>query len=194
MATEDADGTANTWSLNSYAICTSGPHRTSTSQYSPYDSATQKAVTVRCPAGQVTTGAGGSATGLNGGQLVVDDAYPSADLTKVTVDTFEAQSGVTDNWWAIAYARCGDPLPGLERVSAVSATDSAVSKSVTATCPAGKKVVGTGHEINNGKGQVVLDDVVPSQDLTSVRVEAFEDQDGTTNPWSVTAHAVCATP
>jgi hypothetical protein len=81
---------------------------------------------------------------------------------------------------------------GQQRIAATSPTDSASPKSVTATCPSGQRVIGTGHELANGRGQVLLDDVIPSADLTSVRVEAFEDQDGTTNPWSVTAYAICA--
>ncbi|TDD58898.1 hypothetical protein E1263_17090 [Kribbella antibiotica] len=192
QADEDADGTTADWGLTSYAICTSGPHRESLSQFSPYNSSSEKLLTVACPAGTVTTSAGAAAS--DGGSLVLDDAIPSADLTTVTVDVFEAQAGRTDSWPASASARCGTPLPGLQRVAATSPTDSATNKSVTATCPADKKVVGTGHEIINGKGQVLLDDVVPSADLTSVRAEAFEDQDGTPNNWSITAYAVCATP
>lgn len=190
QADEDADGTAADWSLTSFAICTSGPWRESVNQFSPYNSSTEKLVTTRCPAGTVTTSAGASAS--DGGNLILDDAVPSADLTSVTVDVFESQTGRADDWSAAASARCGSPLPGLQRVAATSPTDSATNKSVTATCPTGKKVVGTGHEIANGKGQVLLDDVVPSPDLTSVRAEAFEDQDGTANNWSITAYAVCA--
>ncbi len=190
QADEDADGTTADWSLNSFAICTSGPHRQSVNEFSPYNSSTEKIVTTRCPAGTVTTSAGAAAG--YGGNLVLDDAIPSADLTTVTVDVFEAQAGRTDSWSATASARCGAPHPGLQRVAATSPTDSATNKSVTAACPTGKKVVGTGHEIVNGKGQVLLDDVVPSPDLTSVRAEAFEDQDGTTNNWSITVYAVCA--
>jgi hypothetical protein len=190
-ADEDADGTANTWSVTAYAICSDLGHRDSVNAFSASDSATEKAVTVSCPAGTFTTGAAASTS--DGGRLVLDDAIPSADLTKVTVDVFESQAGRADNWSAIASARCGEFLPGLERVAATSPSDSATSKSVTANCPAGKKVVGTGHELTNAKGQVLLDDVVPSADLASVRAEAFEDQDGTLASWSLTAYAVCAT-
>ncbi|WP_157979820.1 hypothetical protein [Kribbella monticola] len=190
-ADEDADGTANAWSVTAYAICSGAGHRDSVNAFSASNSAAEKAVTVSCPAGTFTTGAAASTS--DGGRLVLDDAIPSADLTKVTVDVFESQAGRADDWSAIASARCGDALPGLERVAATSPTDSATDKSVTATCPAGKKVVGTGHELTNAKGQVLLDDVVPSEDLTSVRAEAFEDQDGTTAAWSLTAYAVCAT-
>ncbi|MFF1818240.1 hypothetical protein ACFVWG_13155 [Kribbella sp. NPDC058245] len=192
QADEDADGTTADWSLTAFAICSTGPHRDSISQGTAYDSTAEKIVTVRCPAGTVTTSAGAAMS--DGGSLVLDDAAPSADLTSVTVDVFETQAGRTDNWNANAAARCGAPLPGIQRVAATSVNDSASYKSVTATCPAGKKVVGTGHEIVNGKGQVLLDDVAPSPDLSSVRVDAWEDQDGTTNNWTVTAYAVCATP
>ncbi|MFB6726047.1 hypothetical protein ACFCV3_38105 [Kribbella sp. NPDC056345] len=190
QADEDADGTTADWSLTSYAICTSGPDRSSVNAFSPHDSATDKAVAVRCPAGTVTTSAGAS---TGGGRLALDDAIPSADLTTVTAGAYEVQGGRADTWSIVASARCGAPLPGLQRVSATSPTDSATNKSVTATCPVGKKVVGTGHELLGGRGQVYLDDVVPSADLTSVRAEAFEDQDGTANNWSITAYAVCAT-
>ena len=190
-ADEDADGTANPWSVTAYAVCSDLPHRDSINAFTPSDSLAEKAVTVSCPSGTFTTGAAASTS--DGGRLILDDAIPSADLTKVTVDVFESQAGRADDWSAIASARCGEALPGLQRVAATSASDSATSKSVTAVCPAGKKVVGTGHEIANGKGQVLLDDVVPSEDLTSVRTEAFEDQDGTPAAWSITAYAVCAT-
>ena len=190
-ADEDADGTANPWSFTAYAVCSDLPHRDSINAFTPSDSLAEKAVTVSCPSGTFTTGAAASTS--DGGRLILDDAIPSADLTKVTVDVFESQAGRADDWSAIASARCGEALPGLQRVAATSASDSATSKSVTAVCPAGKKVVGTGHEIANGKGQVLLDDVVPREDLTSVRTEAFEDQDGTPAAWSITAYAVCAT-
>jgi hypothetical protein len=189
-ATEDADGTSSQWTLNSYAICTTGEYRDSVTEISAYSSPAEKAVTVTCPPGTVTTGGAGNVT--NGGRLTLDDVIPSADLTKVTVGVYETQGGRADNWHAIASARCGAPLPGLQRVSATSPTNSVTAKSVTATCPTGKKVVGTGHELLSGRGQVHLDDVVPSPDLTTVRAEAYEDQDGTPNNWSITAYAICA--
>jgi hypothetical protein len=85
-------------------------------------------------------------------------------------------------------------LPGYERVTAVSVTDSFAVKAATATCPAGKQVVGTGAFISGGFGHVVLDQVVPNSQLTSVTARGYEDEDGTPANWSVRAYAVCAVP
>lgn len=67
------------------------------------------------------------------------------------------------------------------------------SKSVTVPCPAGTRVTGAGGRIDGAAGQVVLDDVRPSADLTSVTVNALEDETGTTAGWTVTAIAMCTT-
>lgn len=190
-ASEDDDGFANPWTLTAYVICADGPHREWAFSQTPSDSVANKSTTVTCPAGTLLTGGGASLIGP-GTDLVLDDVVPSADLRSLRVEGFEDQDGTTATWLIASSARCGAPLPGQRRVSATSASNSVTSKSVTATCPAGQRVIGTGSEIVNGRGQVLLDDVVPSADLTNVRVEAFEDQDGTAANWTVTAHAICA--
>jgi hypothetical protein len=85
------------------------------------------------------------------------------------------------------------PPPGLQRVSATSALNS-TNKSITANCPAGKRVLGVGADINAGNGQVLFDDIRPNAALTAVTVQALEDETGFSGPWSVTAYAVCADP
>src|SRR5690349_24965986 len=55
-------------------------------------------------------------------------------------------------------------MPGLEIAPpATSASNSSEFKSATASCPAGKVVVGTGARINGGGGDVVLDEVFPRE-------------------------------
>lgn len=83
-------------------------------------------------------------------------------------------------------------VPGHQIVQATSAFDSGNFKSVVATCPAGKRVTGTGFHLLGAQGDIVVDDLIPS--ASSVRVSATEDQDGTTANWKVTALAVCADP
>jgi len=83
-------------------------------------------------------------------------------------------------------------VPGLQVVSATSVLDSNTLKAVTATCPSGKRVVGTGFHLLGGQGDVILDDLRPT--ATTVTVQAGEDQDGTTANWKITALAVCANP
>jgi hypothetical protein len=86
-------------------------------------------------------------------------------------------------------------VAALERVTELSASDSTANKSVTTDpCPAGKQVTGAGADILNGFGQVVLRQVRPDPALTSVTVQALEDQNGQTANWSVEAYAICATP
>ena len=94
------------------------------------------------------------------------------------------------------YGICADPLPGLVRISATSIDNSEDIKAVSAVCPTGKKVVGTGFSVVHGKGQVSIDSVrflhfdpVPNQ----VHVRAHE-VDLLYGSWIVYAFAICATP
>jgi hypothetical protein len=83
-------------------------------------------------------------------------------------------------------------VSGLQLVSADIATNS-TDKGVTAYCPDGKQVLGTGGEITGGLGEVIVDEIVPLADLSGVRVEGYEDAVYNSN-WHVTAHAICADP
>jgi hypothetical protein len=87
-------------------------------------------------------------------------------------------------------------VPGLQRVFRTSDTNSVSPKSATVNCPPGKQVIATGARINisPGPGQVVIDDITPNASLSSVFVTGYEDTDGFTGDWSVTAVAVCADP
>ncbi|MFC8850532.1 MULTISPECIES: hypothetical protein [unclassified Micromonospora] len=88
-------------------------------------------------------------------------------------------------------------VPGLIRVAAVSANNSTDFRSVTATCPAGKVLTGTGYEINGATGEVVVDDLRPNGSAvsapTAVTVGAYE-ADPFAGNWNVTAYAICANP
>ncbi len=186
---------AGNWYLHSYAICASplaGATRvTATTATNGTDG---KSITAFCPAGTRLTGAAGNITG-GAGNVVMDDLRPNGSpATSVTVTGFEVNSDAS--WSARAYALCANPLVGQVRVTAVSATNS-VNKSVTVTCPAGRKVTGLGGEISGGVGEVVIDDYTPNEFLTSVSVTGTEarDLDGVyLGNWSVRAYALCATP
>ncbi len=88
---------------------------------------------------------------------------------------------------------------GIEEVLANSAVDSDSGKEVTARCPAGKVLVGSGYTVAGGKTGLfpdqVADVVVTVMDPldTAVFVKANEIPPGTTDTWSVIAHALCAT-
>ena len=85
-------------------------------------------------------------------------------------------------------------FPDRETVAASSVNNS-VDKGVTVTCPAGKRVVGSGADIGGyraGDGAVVLDDVIPTS--TTVTAYAFEVEEGTSLTWTIRAWAVCGNP
>ncbi|HEX8101370.1 MAG TPA: hypothetical protein VF533_02050 [Solirubrobacteraceae bacterium] len=85
----------------------------------------------------------------------------------------------------------------VQTVIATSATSSA-AKSVTATCPAGKKVIGAGANVDNGLNpfvpSVFVDQIRPSASLDSVTVRVREGETGSDFSWWVAAYAVCAAP
>ncbi|WP_431931366.1 hypothetical protein [Micromonospora sp. RP3T] len=88
-------------------------------------------------------------------------------------------------------------VPGLVRISVVSATNSTDFKTVTATCPAGKVLTGTGYELNGAGGEVIVDDLRPNGGVatapTAVTVGAYE-ADAFAGNWSLTGYAICANP
>lgn len=163
-------------------------------KFSVSDSASSKSVSIQCPAGKQVIGVGADIGGDGFQGVVLDDISVDSLLTSVTVTGFETETGTNANWELKATAVCATPLPGLQRVQAISATDSQNTKSVTANCPVGKQLVGAGGEITGGLGQVVIDDVRPNSLLTSVTVTGFEDVNGTASSWLVDAYAICANP
>ncbi len=92
----------------------------------------------------------------------------------------------------------GDPGPqgpagltGLERVTASSCCNSNSLEAVTASCPAGKKVVGGGGFVTYAPLTVVLYRSEPLADLSGWQAVGKETV-VTTGTWGVGAFAVCA--
>ena len=91
----------------------------------------------------------------------------------------------------------GVKLSGLTRQSVTTLYDSTSPKEVTAYCPAGTKVVGTGYRIlgaAGGSGVNTTANTVANQVWsfeTSVFIDAYEIAPTDAN-WYVTAQAVCA--
>jgi hypothetical protein len=90
-----------------------------------------------------------------------------------------------------------EAVPGLQRSTKTSVSDSSTSKTVTVKCPAGKRVLGGGATVTGGgRGQVVLERLEPVQTATDDRfvVGAREDGTGYSQTWRLTAYALCADP
>jgi hypothetical protein len=98
--------------------------------------------------------------------------------------------GLVSSAWLIGTVAPAQAVPGATMVSTPSVTDS-LAKSAVATCPAGTVVYGAAGRIVNGGGKVLITDMVPDANLTSVRVQGVEN-DLYGSDWRVIASAICA--
>jgi hypothetical protein len=189
---EDETGFAGVWFPRAYAICATPLPGQAVVAVRSATNSVPKSTTVTCLPGTRVIGASGAIEAADG-QVVLDKIEPNPGLTTVTAVAVEDETGTTGNWTLDALAVCADAPPGLELVTVERDADSDPG-GVTATCPAGKNLLGTGAEIDGGAGQVFLDDVRPNAALTSTTVTGVEDETGTTAQWILTAHAICANP
>jgi hypothetical protein len=191
---EDQNGFAGSWSLRSYAICAPPMPGLELISFTsaPASPGNLSVATPPCSAGKRVVGVGGGLNGGNG-EVVLTKVRPAPDLTTAFVEAAEDDSGFSNSWSLTAYAICATTPPGLEAVTATSDPGSDPA-GITATCPIGKTLLGTGAEIEDGIGQVVLDDVRPNALLTNVTVTGLEDETGFDGDWFVSAHAICANP
>jgi hypothetical protein len=86
----------------------------------------------------------------------------------------------------------------VQRVSALSATDSSSTKYVTTpNCPSGTQLIGTGASIIGGNRQVTITGLRPQEAhlrpvaVTNVAAKASEDWDGTASDWQLKVTAIC---
>ena len=89
-----------------------------------------------------------------------------------------------------------EAVPGPQRITKTSVSDSSTSRTVAANCPAGKRVLGGGGTATGGRGQVVLERwsrCRPPPTIAPV-VGAREDGTGYSRNWQLTAYVLCANP
>jgi len=190
-ANEDASGYGGSWYITAWAICASGVtgHEiVQASSDAPPDSSIASA-TATCPAGKKVIGAGGISAGRP--SYVLDSVDITSDLNSVSVETIAAESPTPGTApLAQAYAICIVPVRGQQLVRASSAFTSA-DKSLSVSCPSGKRLHGAGGGMNGAAGQAHLDMVAPNGSRSS-RIDAREDATGYSGNWRVDVYAVCA--
>jgi hypothetical protein len=162
-------------------------------------------VTASCPAGTVAVGGSYEVESWTDTAVVTDfQPLPGLAGYRATGNppTSSKWATTADPWRVTAYAECGDSgvlqpaarTAGITTLTTVRASvDSSTSqlKRITATCPAGASVLGTGAVIGSGRGLVLLESVVPDQTTVTVSARA---RPGTSPRWSLTAVAICADP
>jgi hypothetical protein len=94
---------------------------------------------------------------------------------------------------AVAAASPAHAVDDIDAVSQGSPENSASVKSILVECPGDTKVYGTGATIQGGFGNVVIDDIIPLEDLSGVFVTAYENGAYAGN-WRVIARAMCGSP
>ena len=150
-----------------------------------------------CPTGTVILG--GGADIVNGaGEVRLVSLIPGA-LGLPTHSYYgvavEGVGGYSGNWTMYAWAICGSGVSGWQKVSnTATSTGTQDLIGVTAACPANKKVIGTGANVQGNVVFTFLDTVQPSPSLANVYVEAARDEIATTETITVTSHAICINP
>jgi hypothetical protein len=154
-----------------------------------------------------TTALGGM-LGANGAMLKLVNRNGGTDDTALRLEVQAGEAPLSVNSGARVIGLNADRVDGqdvsqigvngLQRVEVESATNSTSPKQITASCPDGKALVGTGFDIfggkrnlntGNAKTDVVIDFVIPGS--TSVTVAAYEEEEPLED-WSVKAIAICA--
>ena len=178
----ETDPYASNWTVRAYAICAFPLVGQELKEVtSAVDSPEGRGVTASCSPGTRLFGSGGRVEGGQGEVLMnflEVNGSPISAPTSVTVIAHESET-YPNNWSVTAQAICASPVTGLVRIRAVSDLADSDNKSVTATCPSGKKVVGTGGRVAvdvDASGE--LDDYVISAITptgSSVTVRAFKE-------------------
>lgn len=152
-------------------------------------SSANKNTQVTCLGNDQVLGVGGGIAG-GAGQVIVDD-WTQLGLTQAGVRGVEANP-FAGNWSVAATAICADPLPG--RVDVVATTaPSSVDTFAIATCPTNTKLVAGGGDILSGRGDVMIERMVPDLPNNRMSVLAHE-HTPTAADWQARAYAVCADP
>jgi hypothetical protein len=161
--------------------------------------------TATCPTDKVALAAGADITGAYGGALIRDLRVKGGSWLPMRGAYVQAQNlngyilASTSTRFVQAYAICAYALPGLEQVGAVKAAQADLHVQVDVSCPAGKRMLSGGayvfqtqsSDVQYAEGKMVIDDIVPSADLTALRVVAYPSY-GQMAPWSAGASGVCA--
>jgi hypothetical protein len=161
-------------------------------------SSENKSAEVGCGEGQSVLGIGGRIRGGDG-QVVMDALIPEATLGPggdATVRASEIGNGTTELWSIVAYAICAE-VPTIERgrigeISSTSPRETEIGISDNPCSLQNQVLTGTGGEIVDGPpGRILLEALIPSQDLQGVTVRAAEQPD-TAATWRLDARSICA--
>ncbi len=190
-AVAEEHGSATTaWRLTAHVICAygvTGREVVLNGETIPAGAGTG-AVYLDCPAGKQVIAMGGYVSP----GFILSSVSVAANLASVT-QTWGRPIDVSDSVtaWAEPWAVCVDPVPGLQRVSLASASNSNEVKAPLVTCPAGTELFDVGGGVYTGSRRHVKNEsFVPA--TTNAAVIVKEMPYGNTGNWQAFAQAICA--
>jgi len=185
----DEVGTSGSWNLLVYAYCSNvAPgwqliSKTTASTSNPFNQAVQD-----CPGGKSVTGSGGQ---INGGAGQVELVTQGLGVSRMSAGGLEDITGFSGSWSVTAYAVCvtANPLD-VRVVQSVTASDTTVTKSATATCPSGTRATGSAIWSNVPGNAINL----RPNNITPVTVTgtARNDSGNLSATWDLTTYVFCA--
>jgi hypothetical protein len=190
MGAADETGVASPFAVTTHGLCaTAIAGRQLIVAEGASNSTASKTSVAACPEGLRVLGAGASVSEPH--QVTIDGMRPDPTLAFVTASAREDRTGFSGTWSVTAYAICAPPPAGLQLVQRAGPLGSNEVADVSAGCPAGRHVIGTGAEIVNGSGRVGFDDVLANFELTRTTVLATEDEAGFDGDWRPVAYSIC---
>jgi hypothetical protein len=195
---KETDAYASNWRVKAVATCADEPSGLEWIwEESEEDSDDWKRAEAECTGEKTLLGTGATIRGGYGEvalDLIVPNGGENTPADKVTVDAFELDPFGGD-WTVNAIAICADPLDGQEVESASTALASA-NDGLRVDCDSGKVATGTGVELVGVTGEVVIDDVFPTDGSPTVAPTATtvygQEEDATTDDWYIKAYVLCA--
>lgn len=161
---------------------------------SAYNSAQSKTMTVACPAGTTVVGLSGSIFN-GGGQVAIEQLLP--DIGTGTAQVTAKETDVFTGLWSVSVQANCAPAPAGLVLATASLGPGSGDKTVTATCPGTKTLLGYGYDVGDGFGEVLVNQATfngtSTTAATSVSVSAHEDAKYTA-AWTLYVTGICAKP
>jgi hypothetical protein len=199
---KETDPYAGTWTVTAIATCADPPPGLTLETGLGHDDASSpKTTSAGCTGNQTMLGTGFDIIGGQG-EVGVYSMVPELDgsgrATSVNVSAVETDPlPVAATWHVNAFAFCADGTYPEQVISASETTTNAASAGFTVYCPAGSVATGTGYDVPDGVGEIIVNSIDPGgstlvpTDQTALAI--FKED----NPLSATlytprAYVICA--
>ncbi|WP_203900381.1 hypothetical protein [Virgisporangium aliadipatigenens] len=149
-----------------------------------------KSMTPFCPGATRLTGLGYQLRGGNG-QVFPNDIMPNGIIGSIL--TAYASPGYAANWELTGYALCAPVPAGAAPLIVANGSGPGVASprdTWSGWCPAGTMLTGTGAELNNAFGNVIIDQMNPNAPITEAHAQAAEPAPFGA-PWGLVSYAIC---